>query len=67
MNATEIIKDILSDAAPEVFKENLQDMFQTWVINAEDPSKEERADKVFTFNSMNKLLDNIRQYCTKKE
>ena len=66
MEAQSIIKEVLSEADPEVFKENLQDMFQTWVINAEDPSKEQRADMVYTYNCMSKLLDNIRQYCTRK-
>lgn len=66
MNASEIIKDILTDADPEVFQDNLQDMFQTWVINAEEPSKEQRSDMVYTYNCMNKLLTNIRQYCTRK-
>jgi len=66
MNHIDIIEEIISDASPDVFQEHLNEMFQSWVINAEDTSREQRSDIVFTYNALNKHLDSIRKFCTKK-
>ena len=55
----QIVNELLQEAEPGFFRQQLEEMFLAWVLHHDNPTAEFRNDIVYTYTCLKGLLNKI--------